>query len=387
MYLQGIITIDPSQLTHLDRVKPTKAFARIAHTLTAGLVASQEERETFCAVTILQQINVVMRSLGVDNIVRLAKDDTVIFEDTEGKEGDLKQAFDSFSSKVKPDDAKLFETLELLLEHYSADQTYLIDIRINRTHHVGEHPIQITLNGLPNELAGEVGKEYDRGPLDRVFTSQQSYDDFTTRHKNLFLNFLNDIESAFKRHMKVDKVRATSRVKIIRPSKRVNEPADVPHLSNNHYDPLYEDHYGFGETFFFAWLWSDLCHANDIQCHDCTLVDSSGADVLAVSAQGFQAGEGNTMNVDEPFTPPASAGVQIMGDNEYSTEIAGDSTGFFSGFGGGDSESRGWLSSLSDSIGSMGESLGESLGSLGDSIGGDGGGSSCGGGCGGCGGG
>ena len=57
------------------------------------------------------------------------------------------------------------------------------------------------------------------------------------------------------------------------------------------------------------------------------------------------------MNVDEPFSSPASADVQILGDNEYSAEIAGDSPKSFDMLGGGDSESGGWLSSLGDSFG------------------------------------
>ena len=377
MYLQGVITIDPSQLTHLDRVKPTKGFARLGYLLTGGLGATQEERETFCAVTILQQINVVMRSLGIDNMVRLSKDELIIFEDNDGEEGDLQRALDTFSKSAKPDQVRQFDTLELLLEHHSADLTYLIDIRINRTHRVGEHPIQITVNGLPRELVGDVGKEYDRGPLKSIFSSQQSYDDFIDRHEQHFSEFLDEVDAAFRKHMKIDDVCVTSRVKIIRPSRRINEPADVPVSSRDDSDPLYQNHYGFGEAFFFAWIWSDFCHAHDIQCHDFTLVDSSGSDVMAVGSEGFQAGVGNTMNVEEPFSPPSNFDVQMLDGSEYVTEAATD-TKFFSGDGG----SVGWLSSLGDAFG---DSFGGNDG--GSACGGSSCGSSCGGGCGGCGGG
>ena len=97
MYMKSTMTIDPAQLTEIHRIKPTKGFARIANLLTAGVVKTQEERETFCAVSILQQVNIVMRSAGVHNIVRLAKDDTVIYEDCVGRENDLKDAIDEFA--------------------------------------------------------------------------------------------------------------------------------------------------------------------------------------------------------------------------------------------------------------------------------------------------
>lgn len=379
MYLQGAITVDPSQLTQLERVKPTKGFARMAHLLTGGLATPQEERETFCAVTILQQLNVVMRSLGVDNVVRLSKDDVVFFEDTEGIEGDLKKAFDEFAEKATAEEASLFNTLRLLLEHHTDEQTYLIDIRINRTHRVGEHPIQITVNGLPADLACESGAEFDRDSLNEVFESQQSYDRFVTRHKHLFTEFLDGIEQAFKERMKVDKVSVSSRVKIIRPEQRINRRDEVPHDADHYYDPVYEDHHGFGDAFFYAWLWSDLCHTNDIHCQDCVLVDSAGADVLSVGAEGIQAGEDNTMNVEEPFSAPEASVHNVASEDHLSSETD-DSPGFFGMLAGGsdDADSRNWLSSLGDSIGdafSGGDDGGSSCG-----------GSSCGGGCGGCGG-
>ena len=77
MFFESTITIDPSQITEIDKFKPTKGFARIAHIMSAGLTSPTEERETFCAIAILQQVNLVMRSMGIDNIVGLSKDDVI----------------------------------------------------------------------------------------------------------------------------------------------------------------------------------------------------------------------------------------------------------------------------------------------------------------------
>jgi len=94
MYLEARITVDPSELTNIVGVKPTKGFAKIAYALTGGIVSSKEERELFCAITILQQLNMVMRSVGVDNVVSIIKDDVTIYEDTAGIEGDLRTCFE-----------------------------------------------------------------------------------------------------------------------------------------------------------------------------------------------------------------------------------------------------------------------------------------------------
>ncbi len=325
MYLYGMLTIDPSQLTHLDRVKPTKGFARLAHLLTGGLVNTKEERETFCAVTILQQINRVMRSLKIDNLVRLSTDETVFYEDKHGVEGDLKQAFNEFGHTVSADNRHSFQRLELVLEHHTRDLGYLIDVRILRTHRVGEHPIQISINGMPKILGGEPGGSIDPGLLNDVFVSQQSYDVFVARYKCMFDEFLNDIAQAFGENMKVDDVSMSSKVKIIRPSKRINRPSDVPRSSDYVYDPIFQDYYGHADASFYAWIWADRCHTNEIHCQDCTIVDSDGADVLAVGAEGFLAAEGSTMNVDEPFALPATADLVVFHENEYAAEFFSES--------------------------------------------------------------
>ena len=70
MFYKAIITIDPSQLTRIERVKPQKAFKRMLYILTSGSIADKEEQETFTAISILQQINAVFSSKGINNIVR-----------------------------------------------------------------------------------------------------------------------------------------------------------------------------------------------------------------------------------------------------------------------------------------------------------------------------
>ena len=51
------------------------------------------------------------------------------------------------------------------------------------------------------------------------------------------------------------------------------------------------------------------------------MVDEAGQSVMSVGDQGFNAGESNTLNPDEPFEAPSGGDVAYHGDNEYQQEI------------------------------------------------------------------
>ncbi|MGB0430643.1 MAG: hypothetical protein ACPGLV_09230, partial [Bacteroidia bacterium] len=69
MYLEGKITIDPAQLTKIEKIKPQKAFKKMLFFLTSGAISDKEEHETFQAVSILQQLNMCFRNQGINNII------------------------------------------------------------------------------------------------------------------------------------------------------------------------------------------------------------------------------------------------------------------------------------------------------------------------------
>ena len=92
MYFSATLSIDPSEITRIEAVKPTKAFGKLLHVLTAGLTSKKEEQETFTAVAILQKFNKVFRTMGMNNIVRLSKDEVDFYIDKKGKKDDLKEA-------------------------------------------------------------------------------------------------------------------------------------------------------------------------------------------------------------------------------------------------------------------------------------------------------
>ena len=85
MYFKGRLSIDPSQLTKIDKVSPESGFKKMLFSLTGGQFADKKEIETFKALNILQQIHGVFSSNGIDNIIRLTHDDIDIYHDTKGE--------------------------------------------------------------------------------------------------------------------------------------------------------------------------------------------------------------------------------------------------------------------------------------------------------------
>ena len=132
MYLQARITVDPSAATELVKTKPTKGFGRLAGVLSKGLKSPEEEQETFSALTILQQLFIVLRSLGVNDIVRISKDREILFDDFTGKTDDLKPALEQTIKKLGKQQLQVFDSLTLILLHNTRHQSYLLQLKVQQ---------------------------------------------------------------------------------------------------------------------------------------------------------------------------------------------------------------------------------------------------------------
>ena len=71
MYFRGKLSIDPTQLTKMEKVAPSTGFKKLFHNITGGQFADQHEVETFKAISILQQLHGSFNAVGIDNIIRL----------------------------------------------------------------------------------------------------------------------------------------------------------------------------------------------------------------------------------------------------------------------------------------------------------------------------
>lgn len=378
MYFNGELSIDPSQLTVINRVKPTKAFGKLFYYLTAGTVSEKEEEETFTAISILQQINRALRTMGINNIVHLAKDDIDFYLDTEGREDDLKEMMEKFRLETDRFESELFENLYLVVEHLDGNMKYLIKISIQRIHKVGEYPIKISVNSVLTQFSGGENDtpEAVKAKMAPVFQSQENYDTFLRQKQAAFNLFLDQLELALQTYIQIDNVNKKSHAQIIRPKGNIKSRSDMPHEHAPHGQPIHYGYHGFDNFFFYAWMWSAMSHDHHIHYQNVSVVDEQGQEVFSVGEEGFNAGETDTMNPETEFTPPDSGDVTFAGENEYAGAL--ENAGLLDAEAATDSSDSGsgWLDSFDFGSDSGGDS-GSSCSSC----------SSCGGGCGGgCGG-
>jgi len=378
------MTIDPSELTHVRR-KPTKGFRRFAEFLTGNLLSEREEHETFTALSILQEMNVVLRSVGVTDVVRFVKDEQVLYDDQASKNSDdMISAMDALSRSdfaIGSDSQHgAFHTLSLLLEHHLSTIALIIEIKVLRVHAVGVYPIQISINGLDAELQSS-GPHSLNERLEQVFVSQQTYDDYVENKKAEFESFVEQLKQSFHSRMRVDNLNCRVFTNIVRPGLASSQAmgtsggAGKDSTVDANSPPMMQRYNCGGDSLMYLWMWSSLMHTNNTHCRDSTIVTETGQPVFSVGAEGFEAGVGSTLDPEAPFEPPDCS-------IEPVESVAGEvsSINDFGLFGNDVTQqtSSSWFDSFA-----FGGDVSDS------NFGGDGGGSSCGSGCGGggCGGG
>lgn len=362
MYLQGTLAIDPSQLSQIVRKKPTKAFKKLLYLLTAGAITDKVEHETFCALSILQQLNTAFRSLGITNIVHLAKDGTTFYLDEHGVADDMRTALDTFKLDVDAVEASVFQTLKLVLEHEDQHLKYLIAVQIERIHRLGVYPIHVEVDGLikrfrahhdesPVSLRNRIASELPDADAHSLLVSQM---------QDHFDHFLGRLGLALKSFIGVDDLRQHQKRTLIRPRGAVDDRSRLPFNQAAARPALY-GYAGVGDLMLYTMVWSELAYSNHWHIADCTVVDEVGATLMEVGTSGFDAATSNALNPDAAFEVPTGADVSLGDSSDLPADLQSDS--------GGDS----WLG------GDGGDSS--------DSSSGDSGCSSCSSGCGGCGGG
>lgn len=321
MYFSGSIEIDPSQMTMIKRVKPTKLFGKLLDALTFGSTSDKQEHETFTALAILQQINMGLRTLDIKNVIRLAVDDYDFYLDEKGVDDDLSQAMFELKAKIDPIESEVFNTIYLVLEHLDKSLKYLVEISVTRKHQVGEYPIHINVNAVMADLKLKEGETPDdlKTRMGSVFQTQESYEDYVQRHKIKFDYFINELELSIRKVIKVDDIILKTDTKMVRPKRRVENLSQV--RNDQHSEPIYYGYYGMGDYFFYSMMWSHMCYNNHIYCNNFTMVDETGHDVMTVGEEGFNAGDVDTLNQDADFEPPNNGDVDYHGGSEYEDQL------------------------------------------------------------------
>ncbi len=367
MYLQGTLAIDPSQLSQIVRKKPTKVFKKLLYLLTAGAISDKVEHETFCALAILQQLNTAFRSLGVTNIVHLAKDGTTFYLDEHGATDDLRTALDNFKLDVDAVEASVFQTLKLVLEHEDEHFKYLIAVQIERIHQPGVYPIHVEVDGLIKRFRAYHG-ESPASLRDRIageLPNAEAHGQLVAAMQDYFDHFLSRLGLALKSFIGVEDLRQSQKRTLIRPRGQVEDSSRLP-FNHAAARPALYGYAGVADLMLYTMVWSELAHLNHWHIADSTVVDEAGATLMEVGANGFDAAASNALNPDAAFEVPAGADISLGDSADLPDELKRDSDGAWLGDGGG-SDSNDSGSSCSSDSGSSD--------------------SSCGGGCGGCGGG
>ncbi len=329
MYLSGTLTIDPSQITMIKKVRPTKMFGKIMNAITFGVSSEKLEHETFTAVSILQQLNMALRSLKIKNVIRLAIDDYDFYLDEQGQDDDLKQAMYVMETKIDPIEAEYFNTIYIVVEHNTESIKYVIEISVKRKHKVGEYPIIVKINGVLNEFRLNEGENRDdlENKMKGIFSSQDVYNSFVGSKKSEFNAFVDELELAIRKFIKVDDIYKDISTKIIRPKGKVDLTSGLMHERTA--EPIYYGYYGFDNFVFYSFLWSSMCYDHNMYVNDFILVDDLGNNVMNVGDEGFNSADFDTLNVEAPFEPPSDGDLSFYPENAYADELTSANVSMF----------------------------------------------------------
>jgi hypothetical protein len=330
MYLSGKLEIDPSQVTSIKKIKETSFLSKFVDVLTFGQSSKKQETETFTAVSILERIYLGLRSINVDNMIRLSVDDYDFYLDDSGKEDDLEEAVMEFTSKIDPIESQLFNTIYLVMEHQENTIKYLIEIRIKRKHQVGEYPINIFVNGISSIFRRTSGDNIQslKNKMQHVFSEQDTYEEFIKQHKNQFVDFLDKMSVSVRKHIEVDDIKIHNNIQIIRTKTTVSMETQIRH--DRFTKPVYYGYYGFDDYFFYTWLWASMMYENNIYAHDFYLVDEVGHEIFFIGEDGFNAGDYGTLNPDVPFEPIVSSDIEYFPQSEFKDELESQGIDFSS---------------------------------------------------------
>jgi hypothetical protein len=316
MYFKGKLSIDPSQLTKIEKVSPTSGFRKLWYSLTGGQLADRNEVETFKAINILQQIHGSFASVGVNNIIRLTHDDIDIYHDKKGEKNDIDFAMDKYQIEIDDSMSTYFSTLTMVLEHEDDTFKYLIEISINRSHREHEYPIEMAVSGLLKEFSLQPGqsKEDLREKMQSHFKNQESYDMFITTKKLAFEQFLESIRFETMKQIRVDDIRMDIKTRMV--IQKEKQPATGQPQAQPEYRGMPYGYFGFGDLILYSWLWSELSFDHNIHMSDVDLVTEGGDFITSVGEGGIDASEASIMDYSEDFDAR-------MGDVETSDVVAG----------------------------------------------------------------
>ena len=287
--------------------------------LTNGVISDKEERETFNAVAILQQINVTLRNLGINNIIKMAHDDIIFYLDEEGKVDDLKFAINKYEIEINNAMFINFNTLELVLEHLDEKFKYIIEIVINKNHEVGEYPIEIKTTDLFKDFK----EKKNNYKVKDLLKNQTSYDTFKPEKIAQLEEFTNSIRFELKKQIKIDDTKSVTKSKQIVLKKKASYNRKTKSGS------IFANYYGFEDYIYYNFIWSEIIHDQPLELNDIYFENENGADLV----------HSNTIKSDSDLFDGNDATVTIDYINSDTTASDNDTSSSWFDFGDSDSDS------------------------------------------------
>ncbi|MFT4924267.1 MAG: hypothetical protein ACI8WB_000345 [Phenylobacterium sp.] len=350
MLFTSKISLQPKLEVITTRTAPTKIFAKMFHALTFGITSDKEKQQTFTAISMLQELNVVLRQQSINNIVRLAKDGNDFYYDAHSRDNDLGEAMKEFNMNTDHFEATLFNDLYLVLEHEDRQLRYLIEIEVKRVHKEDEMPININISGVIKNLSAQDG-ESEQALQQRVstlFSKKSAYEQYVKGFRTHFDGFSNNLEQAFRKLIRCEEVNHQHKVQVLRP-RQLGKTC----VSDKRCAPsVYHGYPGWDGAALYTFFWLSMMNDVGAEVMDLDVISDSSEVLLSVGEEA--------MDVAESTVFDSSIDQQDLA-------VVNDTDGF--DVGSTDDDSSSWLSFGGDSGGDSGSCSGSSC-------------SSCGGGCG-----
>lgn len=285
-------------------------------------LASDRVRVAVEASALVDTIKRALVGLGFDNAVSLVVDDTVIFQDMEGKTGDLPDLMLAISEHTSLFGSG-FRELRLALEHEEAGLHLLVETRVFTEHSAQEPSAYVSVGGRMQDLEpkrGESAEEYRQRVMPiasngaRLETARLQFESFMGRLENVLRKAMPEANVEHKR----------AEAQVLTPSakqpQREQEKALPP--SNPAYDPYSRYYPSPMGMMLDAMLISSFVHM--LHMPAIHVVNPSGASIGSAADIAHDPGL-------------ASADVSEMGDTSGDMDHGGD-FGDHGGddFGGGD---------------------------------------------------
>ena len=134
-----------------------------------------------------------------------------------------------------------------------------------------------------------------------MFSSQDRYDSFQLKTTVQFEAFVSELQQNLRKNISVEDIRCTVKTNVVIPKEKVTQEKRGRVRNRGIGRGIYSGYYGWDDSFLYAYMWSDMMHANHIHVHDTYLVNDEGAEMGEVPEEGIDAHESNVFDSEQDY--------------------------------------------------------------------------------------